>query len=163
MGTQAEDNREIIRSLYDALGRQDGEAMAACYAPDAMFQDPVFGRLSGEQAGDMWRMLTGRSGDLKVDLAEHDADADTGRARWIARYTFTPTKRKVVNEGRASFRFADGKIVEHIDRFSFYRWARQALGPVGGLFGWSPPLVMGIRYRARKDLARFSRRRAQNG
>jgi ketosteroid isomerase-like protein len=160
MTNDAEANREVIRTLYDALGRQDGEAMAACYAPDARFRDPAFGNLTGSEVGDMWQMLTGRSTDLKVDLAEHDADEETGSAHWIARYTFTPTKRQVVNEGRASFRFAGGKIVEHIDRFSFHKWSRQALGPVGGLFGWSPPMVLGIRYRARKDLARFSRRRA---
>jgi ketosteroid isomerase-like protein len=161
MSSSADHNREVIRDLYGALGRGDGEAMAALYAPDATFQDPVFGRLTGEQAGDMWRMLAGRSRDLKVELPEHEADEQKGQARWIAQYTFTPTKRKVVNEGRASFRFADGKIIEHVDRFSFHRWSRQALGPVGGLFGWSPPLVWGIRFRARKDLARFSRRRAE--
>jgi ketosteroid isomerase-like protein len=155
----AETNRQLIHRLYEALGRGDGEAMAACYAPKATFRDPAFGDLKGEEVGDMWRMLTGRSRDLKVELAEHDAGEDTGTARWIARYTFTPTKRRVVNEGKAQFRFEGGLIIEHVDRFSFYKWARQALGPVGGLFGWSPPLAMGIRFRARKDLARFSRRR----
>ncbi|MGH2711973.1 MAG: nuclear transport factor 2 family protein [Actinomycetota bacterium] len=159
--TSADDNRELIRRLYEALGRSDGEAMAGCYAPNATFRDPVFGTLKGDQPGDMWRMLTGRSRDLKFELAEHEADQGTGRARWIASYTFTPTKRSVVNEGRAEFRFADGKIVEHRDRFSMHRWASQALGPVGVLFGWSPPLVVGLRFRARKDLARFSRRRAE--
>lgn len=156
----AETNRRLIRGLYEALGRGDGEAMAACYAPNARFHDPVFRNLTGEEAGDMWRMLTGRSSDLKIELAEHEAGEREGQARWIARYTFTPTGRAVVNEGTARFRFEDGRIVEHVDRFSFYRWARQALGPVGGLFGWSPPLVLGIRFRARKDLARFRRRRA---
>ena len=162
MSATADSNKELIRHLYDALGRNDGEAMAALYAPNGHFRDPVFGKLTGEEAGNMWRMLTSRSRDLKVELAEHDADDASGTARWIARYTFTPTKRSVVNEGRASFRFEDGKIVEHVDRFSFYRWARQALGPVGSLFGWSPPLVVGMRYRARKDLARFARRRASS-
>jgi ketosteroid isomerase-like protein len=159
MSNQADDNRGLIRDFYAALGRGDGEAMAACYAENATFRDPVFGTLTGGQPGDMWRMLTGRSRDLKLELAEHDAGEDTGTARWIARYTFTPTRRRVVNEGKAQFRFEGGLIVEHVDRFSFYKWARQALGPVGGLFGWSPPLAMGIRFRARKDLARFSRRR----
>jgi ketosteroid isomerase-like protein len=159
--SDAESNRELIRRLYEALGRGDGETMAACYAPDGLFRDPVFGKLTGREAGDMWRMLTGRSNDLKVELADLDADEHAGTARWIARYTFTPTKREVVNEGEARFRFVDGEIVEHIDRFSFHRWARQALGPVGGLFGWSPPLILGIRFRARKDLARFARRRAR--
>lgn len=154
-------NRELIRELYEALGRSDGEAMAACYLDRAAFRDPVFGTLTGSQPGDMWRMLTGRSRGLKVELAEHDADETTGWARWIATYTFTPTKRKVVNEGQAEFRFEEGKIAEHRDRFSMHKWASQALGPVGVLFGWSPPLILGIRFRARKDLARFSRRRVR--
>jgi ketosteroid isomerase-like protein len=153
-------NGELIHRLYEELGRHDGESMAACYAPDARFRDPVFGELTGAQAGDMWRMLTGRSEDLRVELVDHGADEETGHAHWIARYTFTPTGRRVVNDVRARFRFSDGRIVEHIDRFSLYGWTRQALGPVGTLFGWSPPLVLGLRFRARRDLARFSKRRA---
>lgn len=159
MSTSADENRELIASLYDALGRSDGEAMASCYAPNATFRDPVFGTLRGEQPGNMWRMLTGRSRGLKVHLAENEATETTGRARWVASYTFTPTKRKVVNVGEAEFRFENGRIAEHRDRFSMHRWTSQALGPVGILFGWSPPLILGIRYRARKDLARFARRR----
>ena len=159
MSPHADDNRELIAGLYDALGRGDGEAMAACYAPNATFRDPVFGTLSGEQPGNMWRMLAGRSRGLKVQLAENEATETTGRARWVASYTFTPTKRKVVNVGEAEFRFENGLIAEHRDRFSMHKWASQALGPVGILFGWSPPLILGIRYRARRDLARFARRR----
>lgn len=151
---------DIIRQLYSAMDAHDGDAMAALYAPGARFEDPVFGPLTGEQAGDMWRMLTSRSKDLRVELAEHAAEGDSGSARWIARYTFTPTGRPVTNDISASFRFEDGLIVEHTDRFSFYRWARQALGPLGLLLGWAPPLRLALRRRALKDLARFSRKRA---
>jgi ketosteroid isomerase-like protein len=160
VSSAADDNQELIRKLYDALGRRDGDAMAAFYSPTARFHDPVFGELNGSQAGDMWRMLAGRSRDLKVELAEHEADEREGRGRWIARYTFTPTGRAVVNEGNARFRFEDGRIVEHVDRFSFYRWARQALGPMGILMGWAPPLRLALRRRALEDLERFSRKRA---
>lgn len=156
----SERSRETIRRLYSAMDTHDGDAMAALYAPGARFEDPVFGPLTGEQAGDMWRMLTSRSADLRVELAEHSAEGDRGTARWIARYTFTPTGRPVTNDIRASFRFEDGLIVEHIDRFSFYRWARQALGPLGTLLGWAPPLRMALRRRALGDLERFSRKRA---
>ena len=52
--------------------------MAKLYAPDGRFKDPAFGELSGAEAGDMWRMLTGRSEDLRVDLAEHSADGGFG-------------------------------------------------------------------------------------
>jgi ketosteroid isomerase-like protein len=39
---------ELIERFYAAFGRKDGDAMAACYAPDARFSDPVFGELRGE-------------------------------------------------------------------------------------------------------------------
>ncbi len=154
----AEANRELIRTLYEALDRGDGEAMAACYASDARFRDPAFGELSGDEAGDMWRMLTERADDLAVELAEHDADADRGTARWIARYTFTDTGRPVVNDVHARFRFADGRIVEHVDEFSFFAWSRQALGPLGLALGWTPVLPAIVRRRTRGRLDAFRSR-----
>ena len=129
--------------------------MAACYAPDARFSDPVFPDLRGEEPGAMWRMLAGRSDDLTVELLGHDAEGDRGSARWLAHYTFTRTGRPVENDVRASFRFVDGLIAEHRDEFGFYRWSRQALGVPGALLGWSPLLRSAIRRRARADLDRF--------
>ena len=66
----------------------------------------------------MWRMLTGRATDLKIELHEHEADEESGSAHWIARYTFS-TGRPVVNDIQASFRFADGLIADHVDEFDF--------------------------------------------
>lgn len=156
--SEADENRALIRSLYEAFDRGDGEAMAACYAPGARFEDPVFGELTGEQAGAMWRMFTSRpDSDLRVELAEHDATESTAAARWVARYSFGPTGRSVVNEIQASFRIADGRIVEHVDDFSFWTWSRQALGLPGLLLGWTPFLRLALRRKARADLERFMR------
>jgi ketosteroid isomerase-like protein len=150
---------ELIERFYAAFGRRDGAAMAACYAPDATFADPVFGRLDGEQAGAMWQMLTEQAGDLRVELAEHESDGSTGSARWIAHYTISRTGRPVVNEVRAKFRFADGLIVEHVDKFGVYRWSRQALGRTGTLLGWTPQLQLRIHREARGRLARWMQER----
>lgn len=153
----ADRNRATIQRLYEALDRHDGETMAACYRPDARFRDPAFGELDGEQAGAMWRMLTARAEDLDVELEGHEAGERTGSAHWIARYTFTTTGRKVVNDVRAEFAFDDeGLIAEHTDRFSFWTWSRQALGTVGLTLGWTPVLPLLTRRRARADLERFS-------
>ena len=145
-------NAQLIEEFYDAFDRRDGERMAACYAADARFSDPAFGELRGEQPGAMWRMLTGQAKDLSVELREHEADDRRGSARWIARYTFTRTGRPVVNDVRASFRFADGLIAEHDDEFSFHRWSRQALGTPGLLLGWTPLLRAATRRQARASL-----------
>jgi ketosteroid isomerase-like protein len=151
----AHPNDELIQRFYEAFDRKDGDAMAACYAPDARFNDPVFGDLTGEQAGAMWRMLTGRAKDLSVELAEHSADDSGGSAHWLAHYTFAQTKRKVVNDIRATFRFRDGLIVEHVDRFSFWAWSRQALGPIGAALGWNPVLRSSVSRKARAGLDEF--------
>jgi hypothetical protein len=129
--------------------------MAACYAPDARFSDPVFPDLEGQEPGAMWRMLTGRADDLKIELLEHEADDDRGSARWIADYTFTQTGRPVTNDVRATFRFAQGLIAEHRDDFDFHRWSRQALGTPGMLLGWTPILRASVRRRARAGLDEF--------
>jgi ketosteroid isomerase-like protein len=152
----ATENDALIQTFYAAFGEGDGDGAAACYAPGVRFSDPVFPDLHGEQAGAMWRMLAARSGDLQLDLIEHDAIDDRGSARWLARYTFSQTGRHVENDVRASFRFADGLIVEHTDSFDFYRWTRQALGPPGLLLGWTPIIRSAVRRRAADSLAQFA-------
>src|SRR5829696_10022951 len=106
----------------------------------------------------MWKMLTARADDLTVELLEHEAAGDQGSARWLARYTFTQTGRPVVNDVRATFRFADGLIADHVDEFGFHRWARQALGPTGLLLGWTPIVRSATRRRARTGLDEFMAR-----
>ena len=147
-------NAELIERFYAAFARRDGDAMAACYAPDARFSDPVFTDLRGEEPGAMWRMLTGRAEDLQVQLAEHDAGEEQGSAHWLADYTFR-TGRRVHNDIRAEFRFERGLIAEHRDSFSFYAWARQALGPVGVALGWTPMVQGKVRREARAGLDDF--------
>ena len=103
----------------------------------------------------MWRMLTGRADDLKIELLEHEADGDRGSAHWVAHYTFTQTGRPVQNDVRAAFRFAQGLIAEHRDEFDFRRWSRQALGTPALLLGWTPILRASVRRRARAGLDEF--------
>lgn len=150
----AEENRALIERFYTAFGQLDGQAMTACYAPDATFEDPAFGELRGPDIGSMWRMLTGRATDLTVELPSHDADESTGSANWIASYTFS-TGKHVVNDIQARFRFSEGLITDHRDSFDFRRWARQALGPMGLLVATIPPLRSQARKKALAQLAEY--------
>ena len=150
------DADELIERFYRAFDEGDGATMAACYAPDVRFSDPVFPDLRGAQAGAMWQMLTAGPGDLSIELLEHEAGETQGSAHWQARYTFTETGRPVLNDIQASFRFDDGLIVEHHDEFSFHRWARQALGPVGLALGWTPLVRSAVRRKAAARLAEYT-------
>lgn len=153
----AEENRETIERFYEAFGQCNGAAMTACYTDDVHFRDPAFGDLHGGDVGAMWRMLTSRATDLEIELHEHEADEASGSAHWIARYTFGATGRHVVNDIQASFRFADGRIADHVDEFGFRRWAGQALGPKGTLVALLPPLRAKARAQALDQLEAFKR------
>jgi ketosteroid isomerase-like protein len=152
----AAENKALIERFYGAFAEGDGDTMAACYAPDAHFSDPVFPDLRGPRAGRMWQMLTSAPGDVRIELLEHEADDERGSAHWMARYTFTQTGRPVVNDIQARFRFAGGLIAEHHDDFSFHRWSRQALGPSGLLLGWTPILRSTVRRKAGARLDAFA-------
>jgi ketosteroid isomerase-like protein len=151
--TQA--NLDLIDRFYAAFAKHDGKAMAACYTDDATFADPVFTDLSGKEPGAMWRMLTARSRDLQVEVVDRAAAGDTGSAHWIARYTFGQTGRPVVNDVSSTFRFRDGLIAEQHDHFDFYRWTRQALGPMGAALGWTPIVRGSVRRKAQAGLDQF--------
>jgi ketosteroid isomerase-like protein len=146
------DNQALLEGFYAAFARRDGDAMAAAYAPAATFSDPVFVGLKDGEPGAMWQMLTSRSKDLEVELVSCSADDTTGNAHWIARYTFAQTGRKVVNDVRSTFGFADGQIAWQKDEFAFHRWAGQALGLSGKLLGGTPIIRNAVRGKARAGL-----------
>ena len=148
------DNRALIERFYRAFQQRDGEAMAACYHANAHFRDPVF-ELQGARVGAMWQMLTSRGADLRVEYADISADAAGGSADWQAWYKFSATGRQVHNIISARFRFAEGLIIDHVDAFDFWRWSRQALGPVGMLLGWSPMLHGKVRSQAARALDHY--------
>lgn len=147
-------NEALINSFYKAFAERDGEAMAACYHPDATFDDPVFPGLGHREVTGMWRMLCDRATDLDVTWSDVAADDSSGTAHWEADYTFS-TGRKVHNVIDANFEFRDGMIVRHRDDFDFYRWSRMALGPLGVALGWTPLVRNKVRGQARAQLDRF--------
>ncbi len=147
------ENAALITRLYDALGRGDAAGMARCYAPDATFSDPVFRGLRGPEVPGMWDMLLRRATEMDVVADEIEADDATGSAHWVATYPFTRTGRTVVNDIRARFRFRDGLIVEHVDRFDARRWGAQAFGPAGNLLALPPARAL-LSRTVRRDLNR---------
>ena len=149
---------DLITRFYTAFAARDVEAMVACYHPDCMFMDPVFGRLNHDEVCAMWRMLDERGKDLAITFEKVEADEGSGSCHWEAIYTFSKTGRKVHNKIDAQIGFLDGLILAHRDRFDFYAWTKQALGPMGVLLGWSPLVQNKIRKEARKSLDAFMKR-----
>jgi ketosteroid isomerase-like protein len=156
-------NEELITRFYAAFQRHDPDGMIACYDPEVTFSDPVFQTLKGARAGAMWRMLAGRSQDLKVAASDIHADDQRGSAHWVALYTYSATGRKVRNIVDARFQFKDGRILIHQDTFDLWKWAGQALGPSGQLLGWTPFTQAAIRRRAADALTAYMKRQTSLG
>ena len=146
---------ELVQTFYTCLQRRDAAGMAACYAPDVRFSDPVFQDLRGPRAAAMWRMLCERGKDLEVEFHGIEVNDQVGRAEWQAWYTFSGTGRSVHNKIAARFEFAGGKIRRHRDSFDLWAWAAQALGFKGRLLGWAPPVQNAIRRQAEAGLASY--------
>jgi len=151
-------NETLVASFYAAFNERDPETMAASYADDATFEDPAFGRLSADQARNMWRMLLGRAGpDLRAEYRDIRCDDTRGQAHWEAYYPFRG--HPVHNIIDAAFTFRDGLIVEHVDTFSWSRWAAQALGLPGRLLGGTRFLHSRATRQAREQLHSYMRDR----
>ncbi len=148
----------VAQRFFDAFMLGDHHTMGQLYAPDATFSDPIFPLLSADEARLMWRMLLTRLPDLAVSA---NVDEGPGRARavWVARYTYgtRPVRNRVYTE----MVIAAGKIVRQVDRFSFWRWSRQALGWKGWLLGWTPWLRNRVRAQAAEALRRFAQKERQ--
>jgi limonene-1,2-epoxide hydrolase len=149
------DPARTIESFYEAFARRDHETMATCYIPDASFSDPVFPDLRGDEVRAMWHMLCDQGADLSIEFSRVEASEHVGSAHWEARYTFSPTGRLVSNRIDAMFEFEHGLIADHVDQFDLWAWARQALGPIGWLTGWSAMARDKIREAGAVQLDRF--------
>ncbi len=100
-------NAELLQKFYTAFQARDAADMCACYHPDVVFSDPVFGRLTSSEATAMWHMLCARAKDLQITFRDVQANAATGTAHWEARYTFGKKNRPVHNVITATFVFQD--------------------------------------------------------
>jgi ketosteroid isomerase-like protein len=132
------DNKTIIEKFYTAFVNGDAESMVSCYDNNIQFEDPAFGRLQGEKAKNMWRMLINNNKTgIKITFNNVQADDKIGSVNWQAAYVFSQTGRPVINNVAAKFEFRDGKIIKHTDHFDMWVWSKQALGTTGYLLGWS--------------------------
>jgi ketosteroid isomerase-like protein len=148
--------QELIERFYTAFASGDSETMASCYHPEIHFTDEVFVDLKGPEVMSMWRMLLERSnGNLLITHTNVYAGDQDGVADWTAVYLFSATKRKVTNHIHARFQFRDGKIYRHVDTFDLSRWASQALGWRGWVFGKWGFFRKKLQHSARKTLLRY--------
>ena len=148
-------HNRLIEKFYTSFRQLDWQGMNSCYHEDAFFYDPVFENLNAAQVKAMWEMLCRNAANFSLEFSDVKADDEYGSCNWKATYIFSATGRPVVNHIKAHFQFHEGKIVEHMDNFSLWKWSRQALGAKGLLLGWSSLVHNKIRKSAQQRLEKF--------
>ena len=152
---------KIVSSFYSAFKALDSEKMVSFYHPDIEFEDPAFGKLKGEKANNMWRMLieSQQGQDFLVEFSNVKEDNENASAKWEAHYIFSKTGRKVHNRIEAEFKLKDGLIIKHTDIFDLHGWAKQALGFKGLLLGGSAFFKKKLNGQTNYLLQKFEERR----
>ena len=149
-------NEKVAERFYSAFQKLDYKTMQDCYAETASFTDPAFGTLFGSDIKDMWEMLCKNARNFSLTFTPPvSKDDQRVECFWIATYTFSKTGKRVENRIHATLKIYDGKIIEHVDQFDFWRWSRQALGISGLLLGWSGFLHRKVNVTARQGLEKF--------
>ena len=153
-------NQEVLLKFYHALSLGKAEDMVSCYHDEIEFEDPAFGKLKGERAKNMWRMLlSNKDSELNVQYKNIKATDTKGKASWTAEYLYGQFKRPITNHVEAKFEFKDGKIIKHIDDFDLWSWTMQSLGLVGYLLGWTDFMKKKINTKTNRLLIEFINKR----
>jgi len=153
--------KNVIETFYKAFNELDAETMVECYHKDIVFEDPAFGKLKGERAKNMWRMLceSQKGKNFVVKATNITCNAKTGSAHWEAFYKFSKTGRKIHNKIDAAFIIKDGKIIKHTDYFNLHNWAKQALGFKGYLMGGTSFFKRKLHSQTNRLLNKFEKNR----
>ncbi|MBC7472696.1 MAG: nuclear transport factor 2 family protein [Candidatus Sericytochromatia bacterium] len=158
-------NKKAISGFYTAFQKNNAEGMIKYYHDDIEFEDPAFGKLKGDRAKNMWRMLSEvGKGNIKVTYKNIHIDGDKGSAEWEAIYNFSETGREVHNKVKANFEFKDGLIYKHIDSFDLWAWSKMALGGFTGyVLGFTPIFKNKLNIETNKKLDQFIEKRQAQG
>lgn len=159
--TASHANAHVINAFYHAFATRDWATMCGTYADDATFRDPVFHDLDAAHVRAMWKMFCTRSADLEVEFSHVAANDRFAIGHWDARYTFSKTGRRVLNRIDATFELRNGRILAHVDVFSFHQWSAQALGGFGKFAGWTSALNGAVSSSAHAALNDFMQKDKQ--
>ena len=152
---------DIIESFYRSFQNLDAKGMNDFYHENATFSDPVFHHLNSLEVKKMWAMLIERSdGKLDIQFSNIRSVGNKILAHWEAKYEFSRSKRKVHNKIDSEFVLQNGKIINQIDSFNFWKWASMALGPIGTLLGWTTYLKNKVRKQSRRILKKYMNQKA---
>jgi len=144
-------NTEKVKEFYEALSRNDYEALIRLYHPDATYTDELFS-FKGKEIHALWYAATRPAMKLEVECLAIEEVNDRVQTKWKMGYTLDVINSRIELEEIGIFVFEGEKIMEHSDEYNFREWCTQAFGIIGTLLGWSSWLRNRVRKQARKSV-----------
>lgn len=150
-----------VQDFFDALARLDAYALAQCYAPSARFEDAAWSLQGTEAIAAMWEMICDDTRRLGADVWRLECLRIRGtrhrcKVDWRLSHRDPATGRLIHQRMESRFLLTrDGRIDFHENRFSLWRWSRQARGLSGWLLGWTPIMRQRVRHDAAQRLDRY--------
>jgi ketosteroid isomerase-like protein len=109
---------QLVARMGDAASRGDAPGFAACFTPDGVYHDYIYGAFAGREA--IAHMLAdhfhAHARDYDWRFFDPVVRGETGYARSLSRFVSTMSQfagREVVIDGMSRFRLKDGLIAEY--------------------------------------------------
>lgn len=132
--TQESTSAATARTILEAAGRRDPDALGALYRDDVVVEWLPVGRFEGKQAVlGFWKEIFESVPDSRIELLSVVSEGDTAVMEWRWHGTFSggpyigihATGKEVDFRGCDVMRFADGLLASEIIYFDGLGWARQ--------------------------------------
>ena len=129
-----EQNKEIVKQVWELYGKGDFEAFKELYAPEFVYYSPSATPkpVSIEEAIEFGKMIFKAAPDSSWTIEELFAAGDRVITRWIYKGThegefmgIPPTGNKVEFGGITIARIKDGKIVESREDYDYFGFMQQ--------------------------------------
>lgn len=151
------DNYTIIESFFDALYHENSKLLNSFLTDDIVFEDPIMGRLEGDEVRYWWQLLCEKVQDFTLEYHKIEVKGDEVYAEWETSYTFYATQRKVRNQLKTQFIIKDGKIESQKDSISYQKWIKQVIGNKASFFIKGTVMQKGIQKQAKALLKAYMR------
>lgn len=119
----AERNEQSALSLFARYSAGDPAGIKALLSTNTTYEDPLFPHLDGEKVGKMWDMVAS-SGKVYADVGSVNADRDSAKVSWVAKYEFLGAS--IENHIETELKFDEqGKVTSQKDTFDWKAWGEQ--------------------------------------
>lgn len=146
---------EVIKKFFTSLQEKKGDVLLSCYAPDAVFSDPLHGLLDAEMLFKKWHLFLEQAQELELTYGPITVlDDEYFTSDWAMSYAKSPMgkKLKVKLKGKSFFRLKDLQIIEHSDAYRFSTLIAQTHGWKGYWLGWTGYMKRKVKLEALEEL-----------